>query len=83
MAHLNSRRRTMRCGIYAVAVLFLSSLFVFAAPPATPIVNNTSINYTANQITLNGSDFSPTGKVPTVLINNVTLTLASFTNTAI
>ena len=73
----------MRCGIYSVAVLFLSALFVFAAPPATPLVNNTSINYPANQISISGLDFSPTGKAPIVLFNAITMTLASFTNTAI
>jgi len=73
----------MRCGIYSVAVLFLSALFVFAAPPATPLVNNTSINYPANQISISGLDFSPTGKAPIVLFNAITMTLVSFTNTAI
>src|SRR5713226_9308187 len=79
----NPRRRTMRCGIYSVAVLFLSALFVFAAPPAMPLVNNTSINYATNQISISGSDFSPTGKASTVLFNAVTLSLVSYTNTAI
>jgi hypothetical protein len=48
--------------------LLLSSLFAVAA---TPLVNNSSINYSLspNQITINGSGFSPQGRSPTVLFN--------------
>jgi hypothetical protein len=59
--------------------LLLSSLFAVAA---TPLVNNSSINYSLspNQITINGSGFSPQGRSPTVLFNNATLSLVSFTD---
>lgn len=60
-------------------VVVLSSLFAAAA---TPVVNNSVINYgvTPNQITINGSGFQPQSAAPTVLFNNSTLTVVSFTN---
>jgi hypothetical protein len=59
------------------SVLLLTSLFAAAT---TPVVNNSSINYgvNPNQITINGSGFSPKSSAPMVLFNNVSLTLLSF-----
>ena len=68
------------CARVAVVVL-LTPLLLSAA--STPLVNNSTINYslTPNQITVNGSGFSPKGIPPTVLFNNVVLTLVSFVDT--
>jgi hypothetical protein len=62
--------------VSSLAVLLLTSLFA-AAAPATPVVNNSAIDYNVspNQITINGSGFLPQSAAPTVLFNNVTLTL--------
>ncbi len=48
-------------------VLLLGSLFAAAA---TPLVNNSEINYTSNQITINGQGFSNN---PVVLFNAINL----------
>jgi hypothetical protein len=58
----------------------LASLFATAS---TPLVNNSSIDYTAQRITINGSGFSPKGIAPTVLFNNVAITLVSFSDSQI
>jgi hypothetical protein len=47
------------------------------------IVNNSSINYSNNQLTINGTGFSPSGKAPIVNFNAINLTLVSFSNTVI
>jgi len=72
----------MRHVVSTAAILLFTSVFAAAA---TPVVNNSAINYTLspNQITINGSGFSPQGKAPAVLFNNVTLTVLSFTDTQI
>ncbi|MFY9561698.1 MAG: LamG-like jellyroll fold domain-containing protein [Terriglobales bacterium] len=67
----------MRCFASTVAVLLLSSLFAAAS---VPVVNNSSINYTAQQITINGSGFSPKGTAPTVLFNNIVIPPLSFSD---
>src|ERR1700730_16204262 len=70
---------TSRC-FMLTAVLLVSPLFAAAAP----IVNSTLINYTTNQITVDGKNFSPSGGAPTVLFNAVNLgPLVSFTNQTI
>ncbi len=64
-------------------------LLLLAAVPVAaqqqPTVVNTTINYLSapKSITITGSSFSPTGGTPTVVFNAATLTLVSFTNTAI
>jgi hypothetical protein len=72
----------MRSFVSIVSTVMLASLFAAAA---TPVVNNSTINYgvSPNQITIAGSGFSPQGKTPTVLFNNLTLPLVSFTDTQI
>lgn len=62
------------------AVLLLTSLFAAAA---TPVVNNSTIDYTAQQITISGSGFSPKGIAPAVLFNNVAITPVSFSDSQI
>ena len=54
-------------------VVLLSCGYAYAAAPSTPVVNSTLINYIANQITIGGQNFSPSGVAPTVLFNGVSL----------
>jgi hypothetical protein len=81
-AELVLRRFNMRHFTFTAAVLLFVSSFAAAA---TPVVNSSVINYSAapNQITIAGSGFSPQGKTPTVLFNNVNLTVVSFSDTQI
>jgi Collagen triple helix repeat (20 copies)/IPT/TIG domain len=75
-------RVTMRHFALITVMLFGS----LVATAATPVVNNSTLTYTSapNQITINGSGFSPQGKVPTVLFNNASLSpLVSFSDTQI
>src|SRR5207249_1853805 len=72
----------MRHITVTAAVLLLYSSFAAAA---TPVVNNSTIYYNTspNQITIAGSGFSPQAKTPTVLFNNVGLSVVSFSDTQI
>jgi hypothetical protein len=66
--------------------LLVLSLLTFSAATAAAqlvIINNVSINYTNNQLTINGSGFEPAKKAPTVNFNEANLTLVSFTNNAV
>ncbi len=67
------------------AFLLLSSLFATAASPVIPVVNNSTIDYglNPNRITINGSGFRPSSAAPTVLFNNVNLTIISSSNTQV
>jgi hypothetical protein len=70
---------------FALIATLMVSASVFAAA-ATPVVNNSTINYTLSprQIAISGSGFSPQGKAPTVLFNNISLTpLVSFSDAQI
>src|SRR5215467_12982902 len=62
---------------------FVMMISASLALAATPVVNNSFINYgvNPNQITINGSGFSPQGKAPAVNFNNVNLTVLSFSDT--
>ena len=62
--------------------LLSAPLFAIAASN-TPVVQNGTINYLSNQITLVGSSFEPGKTAPTVLFNGQALTLTSFSNTQI
>jgi Collagen triple helix repeat (20 copies)/IPT/TIG domain len=53
------------------------------ATASTPLVNNSSIDYVAQRITVNGSGFNPKGVAPTVLFNNVAITPVSFSDSQI
>lgn len=54
-----------------------------AAMAATPVVDNGTINYQTNQVTLVGTGFEPAKTKPTVGFNGAALTVASFSNTQI
>ena len=62
----------MRHFVLVNILLLMASLFAVAA---MPLVNNSNISYNVspNQITINGSGFSPQGKAPIALFNNVNL----------
>lgn len=62
--------------------LLSAPLFAIAASN-TPVVQNGTINYLSNQITLVGSSFEPGKTAPTVLFNGQALTVTSFSNTQI
>ena len=65
-----------------LTVLLAISLFAAAAP--TPVVNSTQINYSTNQITVSGNNFSPGGGgTPAATFNSNAIPLVSFTNTVI
>lgn len=62
---------------------FLIARLVFVAPgwcAATPVILSTVVNTITNQISIVGSSFSPGGLPPTVLFDNTTLSVVSFTN---
>jgi len=62
---------------------FLVLFTPFLAFAATPVVDNGTINYSTNQITLVGTGFEPAKTKPTVQFNGAALTVASFSNTQI
>ena len=62
------------------ALLFAST--VFAQVNANPVVYNTTIDYTANTITVIGKGFEP-GTAPLVKFNNVTLSPTTVSDTEI
>jgi len=68
-----------------LSLLVLSVLTLSAATAAAQLVtiNNVAINYTNNQLTINGSGFEPAKKAPTVNFNGANLTLVSFTNNVV
>lgn len=62
-----------------VLTVALLTLMAFASTPS-PNVTNVTIDYSANQITIVGTNFSPSNVAPTVVFNGTTLTLVSFSN---
>ena len=61
-------------------------LLIFAplgALAATPVVNNGTINYQTNQITLTGTGFEPAKAKPVVQFNGVALAVTAFSNTQV
>jgi hypothetical protein len=68
---MNSRK-------FAIAVLVLIAPCLYGATtPAAPVVNEGTINYTSNQVTLTGSGFKPHSESPTVLFDGSQLNLVS------
>jgi hypothetical protein len=65
-----------------VALAFSTSLVALGAASG-PVVNNGTINYLTNQVTLTGSSFQPSKTAPTVLFNGSPLALSTFSNTQI
>ncbi|HEY1806252.1 MAG TPA: IPT/TIG domain-containing protein [Terracidiphilus sp.] len=67
-----------------LATLFsLVPCFAFGAAIPFLTVSNATINYTANQVTINGTNFETLRKSPTVLFSGAPLAIASFTNSQI
>jgi hypothetical protein len=69
--------------ILLATLLSLAPCFAFGAAIPILTVSNATINYTANQVTINGTSFEILKKSPTVLFSGAPLTIASFTNTQI
>jgi hypothetical protein len=68
----------------AILVVALSATSLFGATAAiVPVVNNGTINYGKNQVTLNGAGFEPASAAPVVRLNGAALVLDSFTNAEI
>jgi hypothetical protein len=67
----------------SVVALALFTPLVALGAPSGPVVNNGSINYQTNQVTLSGSSFQPGKTAPTVLFNGSSLALSSFSDTQI
>jgi hypothetical protein len=66
-----------------VLVLAVSTSCLLHAVVGGPVVNNGTINYQKNQVTLNGSGFEPAKTAPVVRLNGAALVLDSFTNAEI
>jgi hypothetical protein len=63
--------------------LALSALAPLAATAdETPAILSATVDYTGNQLTITGENFSPNGEAPTVAIDSATLDLLSFSNQA-
>ena len=73
----------MRLRGFAVLVLALSAQGLFGAVAIVPVVNNGTINYGKNQVTLNGSGFEPAKAAPVVRLNGAALTVDAFSNVEI
>jgi collagen triple helix repeat protein/IPT/TIG domain-containing protein len=61
----------------AVLVLALSAPCLFGATAIGPVVNNGTINYQKNEVTINGAGFEPAKAAPVVRLNGAALTLDS------
>ena len=64
-------------------VLLTFAVSAYGSTPQPVIINNVAINYTNNQLTIDGSGFDPAAKAPTVNFNGANLTLVSFTNNVV
>lgn len=73
----------MRKFIIAALLLLVPRFFAFAAALPFITVTRATINYTNNQVTLNGSGFEPSKKSPTVLFAGSALTVVSSTDSQI
>jgi len=62
----------------AILVLAVSAPCLFGTVVSAPVVNNGTINYQKNQVTLNGSGFEPAKTAPTVQLNGAALKIDSF-----
>ena len=73
-------RNSIRFATFATAVALASLAF---AANNTVTVNNATLNYSTNQVTISGSTFSPTGVKPAVTLGVTALTVVSFSNTSV
>ena len=65
----------------AILVLAVSAPCLFGTVVSAPVVNNGTINYATNRVTLNGSGFEPAKTAPTVQLNGAALKIDSFKGT--
>jgi hypothetical protein len=71
----------MRRILLAMLVLLPTAAFGGILPILT--VNSTTINYSTNQMTINGSGFNPLKKAPMVIMTGGSLAIVSYTNSQI
>ena len=62
----------------AILVLAVSAPCLFGTVVSAPVVNNGTINYATNRVTLNGSGFEPAKAAPVVRLNGAALIVDSF-----
>ena len=67
----------------AILALALSAQGLCGATAIGPVVNNGTINYQKNEVTLNGSGFVPAKVAPVVRLNGATLVMDFFSNAQI
>jgi hypothetical protein len=72
---------TTSAGRLCSLLLILSAPFVSQAQ--TPMIADATVNLAKSNISLAGSNFSPTGVAPTVTVGGTSRTVYSFTNTAL
>jgi hypothetical protein len=75
------KRRTIMHRITLTTLLLLAPLSVFAA--VNPAVQNGTVNYAANQVTLTGSGFRPEKAAPTVELDGAKLKIDFSSNATI
>lgn len=76
------RTSRIACRI-AAALLLLAPCLVKAGVLPILTINSTTINYSTNQITINGTGFEPVKKAPTVVITGGSLGIVSYTDSQI
>src|SRR5580700_2904046 len=67
----------------SVLVLALNASCLLGAVVIEPAVNNGTVNYATDRVTLNGSGFEPAKTAPVVRLNGAALTVVAFSNAEI
>lgn len=71
----------LRASYSFLAILALATLpSLIAGTRDAPAIESATVDYSANQVTITGSNFSPAGVPPTVAFESAALPLVSFTN---
>ena len=68
---------------FVVLMFAVGSPCLFGAVASGPVVNNGTINYATDRVTLNGSGFEPASTAPNVRLNGASLKIDSFSNAQI
>jgi len=64
--------------MFAFLMMAVSTHSLFGTVVSAPVVNNGTINYATNRVTLNGSGFEPANTAPSVQLNGSALKIVSF-----
>jgi hypothetical protein len=73
----------MKLRRFAIMVLALCAPSRFGATAIGPVVNNGTINYGKNQVTLNGSGFEPAKAAPVLCLRGATEQIWESSHTAL